>query len=391
MKKFIICLLSITLTVSTFSGCFSFSDLLNGSSTSSVEESTEGESTSEEKKVYYSIIFKQEGQDDIVKQVEAGKDLTDIPTPVQKTGYTTKWSTETFTAVSENMTVEAVVTANEYTITYDAGEGTVTPATQKVTYDTVPGSFATPTRTGYNFLCWTYEENAVSATDVWKTPSDVTFVAKWVEQEKCTVTFMQAGHQPIVIEVVEGESLAANQIPQTKPRAGYTVVWETKDLSSITSNIIVNAIATPCTYTITYDAAHGTVTPATQQVTFDTAPGSFATPTREGYKFKGWEYNGKVISATDIWTVASNVVLTAKWARITTVTLDLRGGETAQTTFVFVEGEAYSLPTPTKKGFTFITWKQGSTKIALNGTWTIKEGEVTLTADWIEEGWTKNY
>ena len=53
------------------------------------------------------------------------------------------------------MVVNAVEIANTYTITYDAGEGTVTPATQDVVYD------STPTLEGYTFTGWTYNDNAV--------------------------------------------------------------------------------------------------------------------------------------------------------------------------------------------------------------------------------------
>lgn len=399
MKKFLLFLLSLTFTVSSFSGC-SFLLVDDSSPATSVEESVGGnteesstgeESTSESQKTFYSVTFKQEGQDDIVKEVEEGKDLTDIPVPVQKTGYTTKWSQETFTGISEHMTVEAVSTANEYTITYDAGEGTVTPETQKVTYDAIPQTFATPTLEANNFICWTYEGKAVQATDVWKIASDVTLVALWVAKEKRTVTFVQDGYEPIVVEVLDGETLTGDMIPATQPKQGYTVVWEEKVLPSITENITINAVATPNTYTITYDAGEGTVATETQDVIFDTAPESFAVPTREGYKFKGWEYDGAVVSATDLWKIDKDVTFTAKWAKIYTVTLNVNGGTLSETTITVVQGESYTLPTPKREGFNFLGWKHGSTKVAMNGVWTIDGENITLTADWVEDGWTKNY
>ena len=395
MKKFFLFLLSLTLTMGAFSGCgFLIEDESSSSSAPTTSSSDVGpsESTSEEEKVYYSVVFKQEGKEDIVKQVEEGKSLTDIPTLEQKTGYTTKWSVEDFSNITENLTVTVLSTANEYTITYDAGEGSVATATQKVTYDSVPGSFAEPTRENYNFVCWMYEGNAVLATDIWKIATDVTLVATWVPVEKRTVTFVQTGCEPIIVEVLDGGTLTGDQIPQTQPKEGYTVVWEEKIPSTITQNIVINAVATPNTYTITYDAGEGSVATATQDVVYDSVPNSFAEPTRDGYKFKGWEYNGNVISASDIWTIAQDVTLTAKWAKTCTITLNVNGGTLAgETTITVVVGEAYTLPTPTRTDYNFLGWKNGGTKIALAGTWTMEVDQLTLTADWVEDGWTKNY
>jgi uncharacterized repeat protein (TIGR02543 family) len=130
---------------------------------------------------------------------------------------------------------------------------------------------------------------------------------------KYTVTFQQYNQPDVVITVTENDSLEGEDIPTPAARTGYTVVWEEKLVPSITENIVINAVATPNNYTITYDAGEGTVTPATQAVTYDVAPQSFATPTREGFKFKGWEYEGKVISANDLWTIDKDVTLTASW------------------------------------------------------------------------------
>ena len=400
MKKLLLFLLSLTFTAATLSGCnfFLIEDESSSVSveTSSDEASNEGESSenndsSIDEKTVYSVTFKQEGQNDIVKEVEEGKALTDIPTPTQKIGYTVKWTVEDFSNVTENMTVEVVSTANEYTITYDANGGTVTPETQKVTYDAIPQTFATPTSETHNFVCWTYEGKAVQATDIWKFASDVTLVASWVEKEKRTVSFVQDGYETIVIEVLDGASLPGELIPDTQPKKGYTVVWEEKLVPSITENIVINAVATPNNYTITYDAGEGTVTPATQAVTYDVAPQSFATPTREGFKFKGWEYEGKVISANDLWTIDKDVTLTAKWAKTYTITLNANGGTLSETTIVVVEGEAYTLPTPTQEEHHFKGWKYGLQTIAVNGVWTIEGENIKLVAEWEEFGWTGNY
>ena len=48
------------------------------------------DTVTETEKIYYTVTFRQEGEEDIVKKVEAGKGLTssDIPEPKLKDGYT---------------------------------------------------------------------------------------------------------------------------------------------------------------------------------------------------------------------------------------------------------------------------------------------------------------
>ena len=193
------------------------------------------------------------------------------------------------------------------------------------------------------------------------------------------------------LEVLENETLTGDKIPTPQPKEGYTVVWEEKIPSTVTENIIINAVATPNTYYITYDAGEGNVDMALQGVVYDSAPQTFAVPTREGYKFKGWEYEGRVLSATDVWTIAKDVTLTAKWAKICTITFNANNGTLSQTTMTVVVGEAYTLPTPTRKDYNFLGWKYGSTKIATQGTWTLEVDQLTLDASWAEDGWTNNY
>ncbi len=82
-----------------------------------------------------------------------------------RTGYTFGgWFTNSDfsgTAVTEipadatgDKTFYAKWTANEYTVTFDANEGTVTPESKTVTYDGTYGDLPTPTRSGYKFLGW---------------------------------------------------------------------------------------------------------------------------------------------------------------------------------------------------------------------------------------------
>ena len=345
----------------------------------------------------YTVSFVQDGCQTITVTVAEGGSLEakDIPTPQGKVGYTVEWEEKDLTNITGNITVNAVATANTYTITYDAGEGTPSVETQEVTYDKAPGSFATATREGYEFVAWTYNGTAVQATEIWTIASDVTLVAEWsaVVVTQYTVSFVQDGCQTITVTVAEGGSLSSADIPAPQGKVGYTVKWEEKDLTNITGNITVNAVTTANTHTITYNAAGGTASAQTQGVTYDKAPESFATAERDGYKFKGWAYNGEVLSASALWKIDENVTLTAVWAKIYTITLELDGGSLDTTTITVVEGEAYNIPKPTKGGSNFSGWYYGNTKVEETGIWSLSADghSITLKAGWQEKEWTNNY
>ncbi len=70
---------------------------------------------------YYSVTFKQEGFSDVVKQVEEGKGLSakDIPTPKAVTGHTVEWESVDLSAVTQDITVNAIITANKYSVVFN--------------------------------------------------------------------------------------------------------------------------------------------------------------------------------------------------------------------------------------------------------------------------------
>ena len=103
------------------------------------------------------------------------------------------------------------------------------------------------------------------------------------------------------------------------------------------------------------------------------------TPTKTGYDFEGWfEGTSKVENGT--YTKTSDTELKAKWsAKTFTIKFNLDGGTGASDITVKYQ-EAYTLPTPTKEGFGFAGWFDGTIKVE-NGTYTLTS-DLTLTAKW---------
>ncbi len=310
MKKILTLLLSLTLTlgaVSALGGCINLSEEAGKYSTSSPKEEPEEET--------FTVTFKQNGEKDISVEVKSGEALPadKIPQPKAQTGYTVKWDTTDFTKITKNLTVNAVATANTYTITYNANEGEVTPATQTVTYDSAPGTFATPTRTGYDFIAWTLDGKAVLATDVWKYAKDVTLVAEWQEVvvNTYTISFVQGGETIATRTVQAGQSLAAADIPAPAQKTGYTVSWERTEFTNVTENITVNAVSVAKKYTVTLDLDGGKGD-TSYEMTYDQAY-TLPTPTKEGFIFGGWKDSEGKLYSTGVWEIDGTLALKAEW------------------------------------------------------------------------------
>ena len=69
------------------------------------------------------------------------------------------------------------------------------------------------------------------------------------------------------------------------------------------------------TYTVLYNPNGGQLNAgqSSDTKTYDSAYGTLPTPTREGYAFTGWTYNGKTVLEKSIVKVAGTHVLTANW------------------------------------------------------------------------------
>ena len=293
-----------------------------------------GEEKETKDPVFYTVTFVQAGQENVVKTVSEGKSLTDIPVVQTREGYTVAWDEEDLaklTNINANVTVNAVETANDYTVTYtfDAqleGDIEIYANTQTATYDQAFTPYE-PTLDGYDFVCWQYV-NAESQTvsfasgSVWKFAKNMTFSAKFEEQKPVehTITFVQTGFADVTKTVVNGGTLAEADIPVPQSVVGHNVVWKEADLAkltNVTGNITVTAEVTPKEYTITYKlgtASGATITSSTQKVKYGETYNLYTPSASSDWKFVCWyieetttEFkNGK-------WDRTSDVTLVAQW------------------------------------------------------------------------------
>lgn len=137
---------------------------------------------------YYTITFRQDGQKDITQSVKAGESLADIPTPVQKSGYTIVWNKTDFLTITEDTLVLAVEKANEYTISFDLystwGKVQFDVNEQSVTFDSTY-ELETPSLYGFLFTGWEIKDDgtAFDSEGTYTFASDITLVPTWEKDE----------------------------------------------------------------------------------------------------------------------------------------------------------------------------------------------------------------
>ncbi len=111
------------------------------------------------------------------------------------------------------------------------------------------------------------------------------------------------------------------------------------------------------------------------------------TPTREGYDFIGWSYNGELVSAGDPLKEIAPHTLTAQWKQMYYIEFDSKGGSSVDSVYVSQNNAVYpTLTTPTYIGYDFVGWYYGDTKVTAGEAITAAVGTVTLTARWEKNG-----
>ena len=347
--------------------------------------------------------------------VTYGSHYGELPTPTRE-GYTfagwytekdggTQVTKETVVTTVADHTLYAHWTANTYTVKFDANEGTVTPAEKTVTYGSHYGELPTPTREGYTFAGWYTEKDGgtqVTKETVVTTVADHTLYAHWTANTY-TVKFdaNEGTAEPKPQTVIYGSTYG--KLP-TLTRDGYTFAgWFTEqnggtkvmaDTKVTTAeNHTLYAHWTQNIYDVRFDANGGKEAYEPKKVRHgDTYKEFPPEPTRIGYEFAGWftEKDGGNDKPVKVDTkVTASHTLYAHWtAKKYTVTFDANGGTVTPAEQTVTYGSTYGeLPTPTRKGYTFVGWFTNPN----GGTQVKADAEVTTAADrTLHAHWTQN-
>ena len=110
-------------------------------------------------------------------------------------------------------------------------------------------------------------------------------------------------------------------------------------------------------YTITYDAAGGTVSSTTQTVAYDSDV-EYLISERDGYKFMGW-YENTTKYENGKWTLTCDLTLVAKWEFVGySINYELNGGTNNKNnpSNYNTESDTITLADPSRTGYTFLGW-----------------------------------
>lgn len=316
----------------------------------------------------------------------------------------TKEWVETITADANGTKNVVAQWAKEYTVSFNANGGTETPETRTVTCGSPYGELPTPTREGYGFDGW-YDDNGnlVNDNTVVTTAANHTLCAHWTANTY-TVTFNanEGAVTPAEKTVTYDSTYGNSEELPTPTREGYEFVgWFTQsdggakvmaDTKVTTAgNHMLYARWTLNVYDVRFDANGGKEAYEPKKVRHGNAYGTFPlTPTRIGYEFAGWftdAKDGTQVKPEDV--VTASHTLYAHWkANTYTVTFDANEGTVETKTQTVTYGSTYGeLPTPTRKGYTFVGWFTS----AKDGRQVKADAEVTTAADrTLYAHWTQN-
>ena len=267
-----------------------------------------------------------------------------------------------------------------------------------------------PVRTGYTFLGWADNKNAVAGS---KSTINVTFFqtiyAAW-KADTYTVSFnANGGTCPTASKEVNFNSAYGTlPIPTrtgygfdgwfTSAQGGSAVNADT--VMSTASNHTLYAHWSANAYTVNFNANGGTCPTASKEVNFNSAYGTLPIPTRTGYGFDGWftsAQGGSAVNADTVMSTADNHTLYAHWiANTHTVSFDANGGTCSDSSKSVAYDSAYGeLPVPTKDCYNFEGWftaKDGGTQVKAE-TKVLTDSNHTLYAHWAlnEHDYKKSY
>lgn len=269
---------------------------------------------------------------------------------------------------TSDITLYAHWTAKTYTVTFNPGNGTVSPTSKTVTYNETYGILPTPTRTGFDFDGWKEPNgNTITETDKVNITGDITLTASWLGAEY-TVTFDPDGGQVNSTSKKVRNEGKYGELP-TPTKIGYTFKgWINSNGDKITSTTTVDLSADETltadweenTYTITFNPGpNGTVNEPTRTVKYGDTYGTLPIPTKPGYVFEGWYGpDGNKIEENDVIDILTDITVTAGWTgKEYTLTFEYDGGTGNEVSRTIQNGLAYgTLPTANKTGYTFKGW-----------------------------------
>ena len=323
-----------------------------------------------------------------------------------------RWNLNMF---SEDTTLEARWTPNEYTITFDANEGNAVDDIDV----TMGEHFTLPVveRTGYIFEGWytdilegtkiTYSDGTSVIT--WNLAEDTMLYARW-SIGKYSIQLNKNIEEAGTVSSGEEGAITYNTSVTITATTNIGYIW----LGWYDENSVKVSIENELTYTfdmpgndIAYEARWakvtisknlekaGNVSALEGRYNVGDSASVMAT-TNAGYIWLGW-YDGETkVSTGDEPTFAFNMpnenkTYEARWkAKKFTLTLNPNQGVGVPASIIVTYDASYEIPAPTRAGYTFDGWYLDTVKVDNTGIWT-KELDMEIMAHWTVIDYTIGY
>lgn len=231
-----------------------------------------------------------------------------------------------------------VTDASDFTVTYDANGGSEAPASQ--TFTVVSGGTATlssiiPIKTGYEFLGWSTDSTATSATYTAGSSialtANITLYAVWqslTSARDVTLSYdIGEGNGTITSQTIANSteyelSFVISSVQPTHSTlifggwlAPDGIIYASGDTITIRESTTLVAQYLAAGIKVTFDPNGGICATSTKYVECMDTYGALPVATRDGYKFGGWGkwVCGGIVSETDTVLFTTDHTLHARW------------------------------------------------------------------------------
>ena len=361
--------------------------------------------------------------------------------PLVRTGYslagwtaasdgsgTVLTSGSTFTVASANMTFYPKWSANTYIITYNKNGATGSPTAATASYTTggtavTLTTVGTMSKTGFDFSGWSTTPTGSALVGTYTTSADVTLYAVWTIKS-ISISFAKGDASsssffnfPAGRSSNYGTTITLNDTVDSAVDIGGvshafmgwndgTSVYQSGATYLIGESAPTFTATWVKVFAVRYAFNGGTAAAGSSAVDAECLQAGTtctdgqvitanAAPTRTGYTFAGWvDQNGVAVTAGGTFTVRSNrYLIYATWTPVDySITYSTNGGSSTPTETSKQMGQTFTVAsTPTKTGYNFTGWSDGTSTYGAGTTYYVGSSAVTLTAQWSPKVYTVIY
>ena len=285
--------------------------------------------------IYYDVKFYDWNNEILKEDSLSYNSVVTPPTKMGRKGYTfISWDNPDYTIVGDT-NYYPIYQKNTYTIQYDLNTGSSSDK-QTIQYNVESDTFTLPIpeRIGYTFEGWKDMES---------------------------------------IEVNKEVTIHKDSIGDRS----FKAMWKSNQ------------------YTVTFNPNGGQMINTVMKVNYNSLYGILPNISRVGYTFEGWYYQNELVTEDTVMQKNFNHELKAKWKVINySISYQLNGGSVGGLiTSYNIETNTFTLPIPTKKGYTFNGWV-GTDLSSPNKNVSINQGSIgnrNYEANWSKNYYTVNY